>query len=158
MHKIMIVAVSLAVFVLPAAAQKEFPRAEVFGGYQFLHLYPSLNANGWNAAVNGNVNRWFGVTADFSGSYKNSGHLYTYMFGPTFSARTGPLTAFAHTLLGGARTEGNGFAMAVGGGADVNAGQHFAIRLIQADWLLFRAEGVTEKRNGRVSAGVVVRF
>ncbi len=90
MHKLTIVAVSLAVFVLPAAAQKEFPRAEVFGGYQFLHLYPSLNANGWNAAVNGNVNRWFGVTADFSGSYKNilAARIKTVgTFTPTCSAQ-----------------------------------------------------------------------
>jgi len=158
MNRLLTIAVAVSVLALPAAAQKDFPRAEVFAGYQFLHLNPSLNASGWNAAVNGNVNRWFGITADFSGAYKH-GHLYTYMFGPTFSARTGPITAFAHTLLGGATDGGDSaFSMAVGGGADVNAGDHFAIRLVQADWMLFRSGGITAKKNARVSAGVVFRF
>src|SRR5215470_19429052 len=159
MSKRLTIAVAAFVLALPAAAQREFPRAEIFGGYQFLHLNPSLNASGWNAAVNGNVNRWFGITADFSGVYKDGGHLYTYMFGPTLSARTGPVTAFAHTLLGGATDGGDSaFSMAVGGGADVNAGDHFAIRLLQADWMLLRSGGVTAKKNARVSAGVVFRF
>jgi opacity protein-like surface antigen len=159
MNRVLTVAVAVSVLALPAAAQKDFPKAEIFGGYQFVHLNPSLNASGWNAAVNGNVNRWFGITADFSGVYKNGGHLYTYMFGPTLSTRTGPITAFAHTLLGGA-TDGDdsAFSMAVGAGADVNAGDHFAIRLVQADWMLFRSGGFTAKKNGRVSAGVVFRF
>jgi len=159
MNRLLTIAVAVSVLVLPAAAQRDFPRAEVFAGYQFLHLNPSLNASGWNAAVNGNVNRWLGITADFSGVYKNGGHLYTYMFGPSFSARTGPVTAFARTLLGGATDGGDSaFSMAVGGGADVNAGEHFAIRLVQADWMLFRSGGVSAKKNARVSAGVVFRF
>ena len=159
MKRLLMIAVAVSVLALPAAAQGDFPRAEVFAGYQFVHLNPSLNASGWTAAVNGNVNRWFGITADFSGVYKNGGHLYTYMFGPTVSARSGAFTAFAHTLLGGATDGGDSaFAMAVGGGADVNAGEHFAVRLVQADWMLFRSGGVTAKKNARVSAGLVVRF
>lgn len=158
MNRILSITVAVLVLALPAAAQREFPKAEIFGGYQFTHLNPSLNANGWNAAVNGNMNRWFGITADFSGAYKNGGHLYTAMFGPTFTVRTGRISAFAHTLLGGATAgEGGAFSMAVGGGADFNAGHHLSIRLLQADWMLFRSEGVTDKKNARVSAGVVFR-
>jgi hypothetical protein len=48
--------------------------------------------------------------------------------------------------------------MALGGGLDANANDHFAVRLIQADWLAFRSGGFSEKKNARVSAGVVVRF
>jgi len=48
--------------------------------------------------------------------------------------------------------------MALGGGIDVSIGDHFALRLIQGDWLLFRSDGITDKENGRVSAGVVLRF
>jgi opacity protein-like surface antigen len=158
------VAVAIAVLALPVMAQEDFPRAEVFGGYQFTHHSdPSLNLNGWNAALNGNFNRWFGVTADFSGSYKNGGHFYSYMFGPTIAARSEHVTPFVHALFGGA-TAGDGgssdtaFAMALGGGLDANVGRHVAVRLVQADWLLLRSGGVTDKKNVRVSTGLVFRF
>ena len=163
MRTVMTVAVAILLLGTLVMAQQEFPRAEVFGGYQFAHFTPSINANGWNAAVNGNVNRWFGVTADFSGAYKNGGHMYTYMFGPTLSARSERVTPFAHALFGGATAGGGGgsasaFSMALGGGLDVNAGSHLALRLVQADWLLLRSEGVTDKKNVRVSTGLVFRF
>jgi hypothetical protein len=78
-------------------AQQDFPRAEVFGGYSYLHIDTqgvtgsSLDAlcndvlgagscppgtfqvhngfNGWNAAAQVNANRWWGVKADLSGHY-----------------------------------------------------------------------------------------
>jgi len=158
-----ILAVSMLALAIPVLAQQEYPKAELFGGYQYAHLDPSINANGWNAAVSGNVNRWFGVTADFSGAYKNGGHMHTYMFGPTFTARTERVSPFVHALFGGANAGGHGlsanaFAMAFGGGVDVSAGRHLALRVVQADWLLFRSEGVTDKKNVRVSTGLVFRF
>jgi hypothetical protein len=163
MRKVMMVTVSMVVFVWSALGQSASPKAEVFGGYQFSHLDPGLNANGWNVAASGNLSRWFGVTADFSGAYKNGGHIYTYMFGPTFSARSKGVTPFVHTLFGGATASGGGgsanaFAMAIGGGMDVNGGKHFAVRVIQADWLLLRSGGYTDKKNVRVSTGIVFRF
>ena len=161
MNKLLMIAIALSAFLLPAQAQEELQRVEVFAGYQFSHFDPSLNANGWNAAINGSVSRWFGVTGDFSGTYKNGGHLYSFMAGPTFSARTKRVTPFAHLLLGGATTCGScdsAFAMALGGGLDVNANDHLALRLVQADWLLFRAGGITDKKNARASAGLVFRF
>lgn len=159
----MVVAVSMVVFVLPALGQGTSPKAEIFGGYQFSHLDPGLNANGWNVAANGNLSRWFGVTADFSGAYKNGGHVYTYMFGPTFSARSKGVTPFVHALFGGATAgagggSANAFSIALGGGMDVNASKHFAVRLVQADWLLLRSGGITDKKNARVSTGIVFRF
>jgi opacity protein-like surface antigen len=157
MRQFMIVAVALAVLLVPAMAQ-DFPRAEVFGGYQFTHLNPQINASGWNVSATGNVNKWFGVTADFSGAYKSGERLHTYMVGPTFSVRTERITPFAHALFGGATGGGSAFAMAVGGGVDLNASRHLAVRLIQADWLLLRSEGFTNKQNARVSAGIVFRF
>jgi len=48
--------------------------------------------------------------------------------------------------------------MAIGGGLDVNAGEHVAIRVIQADWLSFRRSGESSNGNVRVSAGLVFRF
>jgi len=163
MRQLMIVAVAMIASVVPALAQEETPRVDVFGGYQFTHLTPSINAHGWNTAINGNINRWFGFTGDFSGAYKNGGHMHTYMVGPTFSARTSRVSPFVHALFGGASVGDGGesvsaFAMALGGGLDVNAGKHLALRLVQADWLMFRSGGETDKKNVRVSTGLVFRF
>lgn len=82
---------------LSAAAQEALPKAEVFGGYSYLHIdteritgstldtgcnnifgpgtcppgsfgvHPS--ANGWNASAQYNATRFFGIKADFSGHY-----------------------------------------------------------------------------------------
>lgn len=80
-----------------AFAQQDFPRAEVFGGYSYLHIDTqgitgsSLDAicnnllgagtcpagtfqvhngfNGWNAAAQVNADRWWGIKADLSGHY-----------------------------------------------------------------------------------------
>ena len=96
---------------------------------------------------------------DFSGNYESGSSLYAYMFGPTYAFRTERVAPFAHALFGGAHADGlDAFAMALGGGLDVNAGEHFAVRLVQADWLLFRRAGVNSTGNARVSAGVVFRF
>ena len=163
MRKILAVLVFSAVWSLTAAAQ-DHPRGELFGGYQFTHFDPNVNANGWNASITGNLNNWFGVTADFSGAYKNGGKLHTAMAGPVFSYRKSErVTPFAHVLVGGAVASGggiseNGFAMAVGGGLDVNLNKRVAWRLIQGDWLLFRAGGETDKKNARISTGIVFRF
>jgi hypothetical protein len=87
----------LTLFVSLALAQQDFPRAEVFGGYSYLHIDTqgvtgsSLDAecntlygtgtcpagtfqvhngfNGWNAAAQVNASRWWGVKADVSGHY-----------------------------------------------------------------------------------------
>jgi len=152
------------------ATAQEQPKAEVFGGYQHTQI-SSTGADGWNASFTGNVNRWFGVTADFSGVYKNfsgvGARAYTYAFGPTFSVRHGHVTPFAHVLLGGVHVSAgfeslsastNGFATMIGGGVDVQAAKHVAIRVFQGDWIVWQVQGVTSKSSGRVSAGLVIRF
>ncbi len=78
-------------------AQQDAPRAEVFGGYSYLHIDTQgvtgstlvnacnqilgagtcppgsiqvhQNFNGWNAAAQVNITRLFGIKADFSGHY-----------------------------------------------------------------------------------------
>jgi len=148
---------------LPVSAQ-DHPKGELFGGYQFTHLNPNINASGWNASITGNANNWLGISADFSGAYKNGGKVHTVMAGPVFSIRTSSkVTPFAHALFGVAHASGNGassnaFVTALGGRLDVSVNEHVAVRLVQADWLPIRSGGVTEKSNGRVSAGIVFRF
>src|SRR5258708_15948847 len=91
---------------------QDYAKAEVFGGYQYLHMGGSgtdINANGWNASLTGNFNSWFGVAADFSGAYKTiSGidtKVYTYAGGPVVSLNSGgKVNPFVHALFGGATT------------------------------------------------------
>src|SRR3982751_66442 len=88
-----------------ASAQEEVPKAEVFGGYS----WGGGDFHGWGASVTGNVNRWFGVTAGFSGPYSDGepgvvrerqrGH--SFLFGPRVSLRRKHTTAFAYALFGG---------------------------------------------------------
>jgi len=158
MRQFMILALFVGLISLPMMAQS-FPKAEIFGGYQYTHFEGGVDANGWNASLTGNFNRWLGVAADFSGAYKFGDHVHTYMFGPVLAARSDKVTPFAHALFGGASGGGtNAFAMAFGGGVDVKVAPKVAFRLIQGDWLMLRSEGYTSKKNVRISTGIVFRF
>ncbi len=158
--------------VWPALAD-DFRRAEVFGGDQYTRVgaVPGINANGWNVAVTGYPVRWLGLTGDLSGAYHSVAVVglkaYTYTFGPTFVHRGRRWSPFAHTLFGGfhatAGAEGfaaglNGFAMLAGGGLDARLAGRLAVRLFQADWVYWNAGGMAEKKNARISTGIVVRF
>ncbi len=157
MRQLTVLAMLWGLLCLPGLAQG-YPKSEIFGGYQFAHV-EGVNANGWNLSLAGNLNRWFGVAADFSGAYKSGEHVHSYMFGPVISARTDKVTPFGHALFGGASGGGtNAFAMAFGGGIDVKVAEKAAVRLIQVDWLMFRSGGFTSKDNARVSTGIVFRF
>jgi hypothetical protein len=85
-----------------------------------------------------------------------NGNVFTYMFGPQIKKHTGMFQPFAEALFGAAHTnlygnicklengclsgsgDNNGFAMALGGGIDLRVSQHFAIRPVEADYLLTR--------------------
>jgi opacity protein-like surface antigen len=81
-----------------------------------------MNFNGWNASAQGNINRWLGIDADFSGHYAtpitvssqiqsalNSAGIigtlpkarsYSFLFGPVLSSRREGFTFFGHALFG----------------------------------------------------------
>jgi hypothetical protein len=140
-------------------------RVEIFGGAQFEHLQSSYNAVGWNVSLTGNFKHVLGITGDFSGVYKsrNAGSsVYTYTVGPVLSARLPVVQPFVHALFGGA-TVSNGssesaFAMLVGGGLDLGFRKGIAFRLVQADWLMTKFVNQTQDKQGRVSAGIVIKF
>jgi opacity protein-like surface antigen len=120
------------------------------------------NTHGFNASVAFNLNRNLAVVADVAGHFKDfefqdpfdpAGTItvdtsqYTVMFGPRFSARTERINPFAHALFGFGRLsfseagfdiDDTGFAMALGGGLDVNLNDNFSLRLAQADYVLNR--------------------
>ena len=141
-------------------------KVEMFGGAQYEHLQPSYNAVGWNAALTGNFKHVLGITADFSGVYnsrRTSSSVYTYTFGPVLTARLPVVQPFVHALFGGATATGSGvnsnaFAMLVGGGLDIGFRKGIGFRLVQADWLMTKFGDQTQDNQGRVSAGIVIKF
>lgn len=174
MRKLLVLFALLGLLSLPMMAAD---KVEVFGGYQHTHFdedfSPINHANGWDGAVTYNFSKSIGLTADVSGAYRTiggtTGHLYTYAFGPTFSYNAGRVKPFVHVLAGGANLGAsgasvNGFAGLVGGGADVKLDKHFALRLVQADWVYYHfnnpggAGDISSGGNVKISTGVVVRF
>lgn len=138
-------------------------RVEAFGGYQFTHLEHSYNASGWNASLSGNLKHVLGITADFSAAYKNNVDFYSYTVGPTLTARLPVVQPFVHALFGAGTLKSGGlsttdFAMYLGGGLDIGLRKGIGIRLFQADWLRTSFGGNTRNTNGRVSAGIVLKF
>jgi hypothetical protein len=124
-------------------------------------------------SVAGNLGPRFGLVAEFSGVFGNVDlpgadldiSNYTYLFGPRVNVRGDAATGFAHILLGGATTKVEGFsdsnfALAVGGGVDINAGKSIAFRL-QADYLpIFVGDdlGGDTIHNFRFMTGIVFKF
>jgi hypothetical protein len=154
-------AVGLGALLFASVSQAQ-DKAEVFGGYQYTRPDGGPNLNGWNGAFTGNFNKNFGITADFGGTYGSGLSFYTFAFGPKVTANLPVVHPFVHALVGGARISGGGggttgFTTMLGGGLDVGHG-HLAFRVIQADWMLTRFSGFTDKKNARVSTGLVLRF
>lgn len=141
-------------------------RVEIFGGAQFEHLESSYNAVGWNASLTGNLKHVLGITGDFSGvynSHRSDSSVYTYTVGPVLTARLPVVQPFVHALFGGATlsragVSSNAFAMLVGGGLDLGFRKGIGFRLVQADWLMTKFGDQTQDRQGRVSAGIVLKF
>lgn len=140
-----------------------------------------VKLQGWNGAVTGYFNNNFGITADFSGTYGSptvtlagvgsadiDTSVHTFLFGPTVRFPSGRATPFVRALFGGVRTKlgesgddmsDTSFGMALGGGFDVNATEHIAIRVAQFDYLYSKVFEATDAQNNfRYSAGVVFRF
>jgi opacity protein-like surface antigen len=127
---------SLLLLSIGSLAQ-DAPRAEIFGGYQFVHAnsgvqiggFDSFALNGWDASLSGYFGRYLGITADFAGVYGTpktvvpqvgqigvNTHLYTFMFGPVLrAANKSPFQPFAHALIGGSHVTGTASVGGVGG-------------------------------------------
>lgn len=139
--------------------------------------------NGWNASLSANVNKWAGVVFDFGGHYGSleglSGKLvnswdnsldvqiHSFMIGPKFTLRMPKVTPFAHALVGWGKPnfkEGpmellkeHDFAMAFGGGIDINLSDYVAVRPVQLDYFPIKSgQNITD--NMRYSAGIVLKL
>lgn len=176
MRKLLWISTLFLVFTISAAAQ-DYPKAEVFGGYSYLHvneLGTGFNFNGASGSIAFNPNQWFGIVGDFGGYHNGdfgvSTTAVTYLFGPKFAYRKNEkVTPYFQVLLGGAHISASfsgvsgsdsAFALAFGGGVDVKVHPHVAIRVIQAEYLLTKFnDGENDRQNNvRVSAGIVFRW
>jgi opacity protein-like surface antigen len=171
MRNFLILGVLILVAAAPVRAQ-DYPKAEVFGGYQYIRINPGgTNCQGVGGSATGNVNHWLGVVGDF-GYCKVTGlpsgisaHAFNYLFGPRVTYRDyGSLTPFAHVLFGGQHFgvsggggTANSFAMAMGGGADYKLTEHVALRLIQVEYL-YTHFGGNRQNNARIESGIVYRW
>lgn len=162
--------VALILFVAAPALAQETPKAELFGGYEYLHLNPGgtgCHGGGGNLAYN--LNNWFGAVGDFAVCKETglpsgiSAHDVNYLFGPRVSYRShSSLTPFAQALFGGQHAAGGGlafdsFAMTLGGGADYRFTDHVSFRLIQVEYLYTHFGGVRQN-SARIEAGIVYRW
>jgi hypothetical protein len=154
-------------------------RADLFGGYSYLNidtngLSSRQSANGWEASISANFNRWFAAEADASGYYKSYDILgvnvavrdYSYVAGPRFNFKP----VFVHALIGGDHLSAgalgqsasqDGLAGAFGGGLQWRFSRRLSFRA-SADYVLSRhnivgGSSVTQN-NVRASVGVVYSF
>lgn len=176
MRKLACVSALFLALSLCAAAQ-DYSKAEVFGGYSYLHANVAgsgFTFNGGSGSFAFNPGHWWGVVAD-AGVYHNkdfgvSTTLISYLFGPRFAYHgAGRATPFAQALFGGARADTsfigisgteNAFAMALGGGIDARVTHHFAFRVAQAEYLMTKFnDGLNNRQNNlRLSTGIVYRW
>jgi hypothetical protein len=109
-------------------------RADVYGGYSYVNIDTNgissrQSANGWEAAVSGNFNKWFAVEGDVSGYYKTYTSIYcgnSFTCGDTatvkvtdYSYAGGPRInfkpVFIHALFGGDHLTGTVTATGISG-------------------------------------------
>jgi hypothetical protein len=173
-------------FFVSSAVFAQGSRADLFGGYSYLNidtngLTSRQNANGWEASISGNFNKWIAAEADVSGYYKsynadlsalNLGTLtvkvadYAYVAGPRINVR--PI--FIHVLLGGDHLTGSalgfsasqdGLAGIAGGGVQWKVSGPWSVRA-SADYVFTRHNifggPSTTQNNYRASAGIVYSF
>ncbi|GEM_PF-523708 len=155
-----------------------------FNGKTVLFGSEKQSFNGFNAEFNQNLTRHVGIVTAFGLTFNNDGFVdtktgrqfdarvkrYDLMIGPRYNWRLGGVAPFVHGLAGVThmrasfddtlsprRRADTAFAMALGGGLDIHAGEHLDIRAIQVDYLptWFNSE---RQDNIRVGAGVKVKF
>lgn len=184
--KVFWIAVMLTtIFAAPALAQDD-SRVDVSAGYASLHAYDggATFPRGWFGSVGADVAGPLAAIGDVSGSYKSMGGLdirigvriHTFMGGPRVQWRSHRVAPYAQMLFGVARSASiftvpeetlsdvrHHFAMAPGGGVDVQLSNRVAAR-VGANLRLIRSEIGTPTGSEmftfqelQLIAGIVVR-
>jgi hypothetical protein len=160
-----VVTATLFICGASVARAQDAPKADVFAGYSYSRYDDSgvvqLDGHGWNVAVTGHVNRWFGIEGDASGHYENGPRVHYLQGGVKFTARGERVSPYAHALTGAtfvdAFGQGTDWVLTVGGGVDVKVNDRLSVRVIQADYTpTLLLDGL--RHNARISTGVVFTF
>lgn len=196
MRKALFIAL-LFVFCGIYAVAQDYHKGELFVGYSYLHFDCGSGCNDSSVPVGFNIDGTYyfthllGLTGDFQ--YHRRGlddiiggmHVSTFSFhgGPRFKGHSGKLEPFAHALFGfshlgveeptgefcGGPTScsENSFSMKLGGGLDVAAARHIAVRVGEFNYYMTRlsptsllgplANGQDHQNNFTISAGIVIR-
>jgi hypothetical protein len=158
---------------------QDVPKVEVFGGYSYLRNVNSggQGANGGAAELAYNFNSWFGIEGDIGVHHETqvfqccstyttetrSSTSTLYMAGPRVALRRGPLTAFAHVVAGGVKSNVSVLgglssnAASAGVGVDLAVNNRVAIRIFEVDYVT-NITGSPHTNNVGASAGIVFRF
>ncbi len=165
--------VALVLFAAAPTMAQETPKAELFGGYEYIRFSGGTNCHGGGGNLAYNFKDWLGGVADLGGCKVTglpagaSANAFNYLFGPRVSYRSyGSVTPFGQILFGGERLGAgysgvgsasvNAFAMTIGGGADYKLTDHVALRG-QAEYLYTHFSG-SSQNNARIEAGIVYRW
>lgn len=144
---------------------------------------PTFWQQGGSIELSAQAYHGFGIAANVTGTNvgdaANSGAdltMVTTTFGPRYTwyrPAKHSLAIFGQGLIGeahgfnsyfptaaGSLTDYNSFAVQVGAGVDIGLSRHFAVRVIQADWLRTQfPNSTTNVQNSfRIAAGIVLRF
>ncbi len=126
------------------AQDRDYPKFDFTAAYTFNWLEtpaPSSSRealHGFTLAPAANFRKWAAVEADVTYTFKDDVGLLTYMVGPRFTRRRdgSKVEPFVHVLIGGGHLRGfpssrttDGWSGKFGGGVDVIAGKHAALRL-----------------------------
>jgi hypothetical protein len=108
-----ITTIGLATLLAGILSAEDYPRVEVFLGYNYIHFYsqntvPSFSANGGSGQFTYNFSRWIGGVLDagavtnnnFAGFSVNNTQAF-FMAGPRFSLRKSRFKPYVQAVFGG---------------------------------------------------------
>ena len=141
-------------FCASAGFAQDYPKGDLAVGITINRFETSVgrrNLFGFTAAPAINFRKWWALEGDLTYTTKNVNGIkrsaFTYLIGPRFTKRSekNKLEPFVHALFGGGHINGvggtdNGWAGKFGGGLDVVAGKHVAVRVGQVDYFRYRSD------------------
>jgi hypothetical protein len=186
MKRILLLTIVMA-FTAVAAKAQDVPKFEFGVTYNVLvndiDVLDNETTHGYGLSFQANLNRWFGLVAEWTAAHGASGPVtiqqpgsllvipemdtrnQTFLAGPRVTWRKGRFNVFGHYLVGHGNTKvedevsgfrtGNGeFAMGLGGGLDLFIGKKVALRLAQFDYVPIHTD-INARLGGRDGVGTV---
>ncbi len=140
------------------ASSDDFPKAELFIGYQWLNpggnipdqstppnafKLPSVD-KGFGSSLSYNFTKLWALEGNYGGDWNRYAAVNTIDVGPKLTFRGDGVNFFAHTLLGFGRFSSrgipptNGVSALLGGGMDLKIWKPLSLRIFEADYQLER--------------------